>query len=94
MRELIFNLYDSHGILHSIERWTKTDNGYLVEIRYCQEFEIRDFVEAKPNLLYDRELVCDDETFEFDTTSLSKEDQIKFMMLLNSGVKIKVVSQE
>ena len=31
------------------------------------------------------------DTFEFDTTALSKSDQVKFMMLLNSGVKVKNV---
>jgi len=34
-----------------------------------------------------------EETFEFDTTALSKKDQLHFMMLLNSGVKIKSVNQ-
>lgn len=33
--------------------------------------------------------VDNDDTFEFDTTALSKTDQIKFMLLLGSGVKVK-----
>ena len=38
-------------------------------------------------------IVSEDETFEFDTTALSKKEQLEFQMLLNSGVKIKSVGQ-
>ena len=57
MKILLYNLYDGTGIIYAQERHTWTDNGYLVEIKYCQEFEQRDWIEAKPNMAYKRELI-------------------------------------
>lgn len=56
MKTLLYNLYDSDGILFAQERWSKTDNGYLVETKYCHGFD-RNFIEAKPDQLHDRELI-------------------------------------
>lgn len=41
---------------------------------------------------YAAKVVEECNTFEFDVTCLSKEDQLTFRMLINSGVKIKAIS--
>ena len=57
IKKALYNLLDKTGLIYAQEKWTWTDNGYLVEIKYCQEFEVRDWIEAKPNMSYKRELV-------------------------------------
>ena len=93
----LWNIFDSDGALYAVEKWewSVDHGGYKIETQYKQGFQDRDWNECTcANMAMKRELVSDNETFEFDTTALSKEDQLQFMMLLNSGVKIKVVSQE
>ena len=58
MKEALFNLLDENGDIWGQERWTWTEYGYKVEIRYLQNLSHRDFAEAsKPNMSKKRDLV-------------------------------------
>ncbi len=97
MKEALYNLFDKDGVLYAVEKWEWSEeySGYKVFTLSKQGINDREWHEcSQPNLSMKREPVKDEESFEFDTTALSKEDQVKFMMLLNSGVKIKVARQE
>lgn len=95
MKQALYNLLDKDGVLYAVEKWEWSEkySGYKVYTMSKQGISDRDWHECnQPNLTMKRERVVDEETFEFDTTALSKTDQVKFMMLLNSGVKIKVAN--
>ena len=62
----------------------------IQEITAGQGLEI-DFEIGLIHQLMDDYAESSSDTFEFNTTALSKSDQVKFMMLLDSGVEIKTV---
>lgn len=69
---------------------TREDTISLIRVHHDNPKKVGELIDQYTQQLRERDK--EDPTFEFDTSALSKKDQLHFMMLLSSGVKVSIVN--